>query len=844
MRKNKGQSNKKGFKHCVLKPLFFLCFLCGVIITCAVGVYALTIVSKAEKINPTRIRERLAETSIIYDDEGNKIKSLNEGENRSYVVYKDVPVDLVHAYVALEDKTFFQHHGFNVKRISGAIWSAFRSDGSVSGTSTITQQLARNIYLTKTMSDRTMERKILEAWYTLQMERELSKEQIMEYYLNTINLGFGNYGVKAAASSYFSKYLDDLTIAECAALASLPQAPSTYAFVEYVDRDSLGDVPADLILKKTDNGGYIVNDSAKDRRQVCLSLMKKQGYIDAKAYEEAKAVALTDMLDVNLTRQDTTMSYFTDYLVEVLADDLETELAINYDEAINMIYAGGLRIYSTVDQESQEIIADKFADDSNFPGISNVIYDYNDNILDDDGNISLYYKDYLFEDGEYHISEDNYRTYKDGSIGLKDMRRLSVDLSDGHNRLVLPPMYVEEDGNCYIINGGSVLLPDGTITEKDGWYVLSSKYIASDEGKSIFTVTEDGLSIAENACDLQQAIIQPQAAMTIIENETGYVKAMVGGRDIDGEMIYNRAVKPRQPGSSIKPLTVYSAALQQSATEAKNGIEHHFVDYDIDSQGIYSWGNYITAGSYVRDEPTRMDGEIWPRNASGGYYGGGTLRKALVTSTNTCAYKIWMQVGPKYSADMGEKFGLTTIVTEGEVNDMNPAALALGGMTKGVSTLEMANAYTVFPNYGTKSERPVFYTKVTNAEGKVILENEYEEVRVLDSSVAYIMADMMKGVVSSGTGTGARVYGVETGGKTGTTSSQYDIWFDGFTPNYSASLWIGNDMNMSLTSMSEYAARLWGNVMNDIPGANEGEYKRRPKDVIVYGGEYYAEGTI
>ena len=840
----KKQKNKKGFKKAVLKPFLLCCFLCGVVLTCIVGAYTLKVVSKAEKINPTDIRTRLSETSIIYDDEGNKIKSLNEGENRSYVEYSDIPLDLVHAYVALEDKTFFEHHGFNVKRIGGAILSALRSNGSVGGTSTITQQLARNIYLTKTMSDRTLERKILEAWYTLQMERELPKEQLMEYYLNTINLGFGNYGVKAASSSYFNKDLADLTIEECAALAALPQAPSTYALVEYVDKDAMGEVPSEFVLKKTDSGGYVANDLSKDRREICLDLMKEQGYIDKKKYDEAKAVTLMDMLDVKLTRQDTAMSYFTDYLVDVLVEDLETELAMDYDEAINMIYSGGLRIYSTVNQKSQDVVADKFDDNSNFPGISNAVYDYNDNILDDEGNIALYHKGYLFEDGEYQLPEDNYKVLSDGSIKFKQMRRLGVELAEGSNYLVLPPMYTEKGGEFYIINGGSVLLPSDVLREEDGWYVLSSEYVKSEEGKQIFHVTDDEFSIYESACDLQQKIIQPQAAMTIIENETGQVKAMVGGRGIDGERVYNRAVKPRQPGSSIKPLTVYSAALQQSATEAKNGIEHHFVDYDIDSQGIYSWGNYITAGSYVRDEPTRMNGEIWPRNASGGYYGGGTFRRALVTSTNTCAYKIWMQVGPKYSADMGEKFGLTSIATEGETNDMNPAALALGGMTNGVSTLEMANAYTVFPNYGTKSERPVFYTKVTDAEGKVILENNYDEVRVLDSSVAYIMADIMKDVVSSGTGTGARVYGVETGGKTGTTSSQYDIWFDGFTPKYSASLWIGNDMNMSLTSMSEYAARLWGNVMNDIPGSSSGNYKKRPKGVVVYGGEYYVEGTI
>ena len=318
---------------------------------------------------------------------------------------------------------------------------------------------------------------------------------------------------------------------------------------------------------------------------------------------------------------------------------------------------------------------------------------------------------------------------------------------------------------------------------------------------------------------------------------------MVGGRKVKGQMLYNRAVETRQPGSSIKPLAVYSAALQQSASEAKQGVPHHFVDYHIDSQGASGWGRYITAGSYVRDEPTTVNGRKWPMNVGGGNYGGGTLRKALTTSTNTCAYKIWMQVGLKYSLSMVEKFGITTLDTEGDVNDKNAAALALGGMTNGVTTLEMANAYTVFPNYGKKSEEPIFYTKVTNADGKVILEKKTEKVKVLDPAVAFIMVDMMQDVVSGGTGTAARVYGTQAGGKTGTTSSQYDIWFDGFTPKYSASLWIGNDMNMSLTSMSEYASRLWGKIMNRVPNANDGDYPKQPDDVVRIGGEYYVKGT-
>ena len=829
---------KKAVKYIMLTGLL------GVfVIGCFVSIYTLNILKGAEDIDTTNVRSMLSETSIMYDDDGKKIKTLNDGQDRSYVTYDKIPKDVVNAYVALEDKTYFEHHGFNVKRIGGAVLSALFSDGDISGTSTISQQLARNVYLTQSMSERTMKRKILEAWYTLKIERDLSKEQILEYYLNTINLGFGNYGVKAASSCYFSKSLDELTVGECAALAALPQAPSSYALVQYIDKSELGDIDKDLIIKKTDYGGYVANDLEKDRRETCLSLMHNQGYITDEEYEEGMNEALTDMLDVKFKKQDTVMSYFTDYAIEALAEDLQTELVIDYDEAMDMIYAGGLRIYTTVDQKTQRVIEDEFDDNSNFPGINDISYDYNGNILDDERDIILYSKDYVFDDGYYQIPSDRYKILDDGTIKIRSSKRLKFDVSDSGCELILPDMYEMDDGHFYILNGGSVMLPSGIARVDDNWISFGPRYLKSEEGSKVFKVFSDSLGINEDVCDMNQSIIQPQAAMTIIDNKTGHVKGMVGGRKVKGQMLYNRAVETRQPGSSIKPLAVYSAALQQSASEAKQGVPHHFVDYHIDSQGASGWGRYITAGSYVRDEPTTVNGRKWPMNVGGGNYGGGTLRKALTTSTNTCAYKIWMQVGLKYSLSMVEKFGITTLDTEGDVNDKNAAALALGGMTNGVTTLEMANAYTVFPNYGKKSEEPIFYTKVTNADGKVILEKKTEKVKVLDPAVAFIMVDMMQDVVSGGTGTAARVYGTQAGGKTGTTSSQYDIWFDGFTPKYSASLWIGNDMNMSLTSMSEYASRLWGKIMNRVPNANDGDYPKQPDDVVRIGGEYYVKGT-
>ena len=828
--------------------IFFALFLAAVI---AGMVWVGKIIYETPKIDADNIYSLLSQSSKVYDRKGNEVQTLYSGENRTNVQYEDLPENLVNAFVALEDKTFWTHHGFNVIRIIGAVKEKITSGGSVGGTSTITQQLARNVFLKDRMTEHSMKRKIQEAWYAIQIEHSLSKEEIMEAYLNTIYLGFNSNGVAAAAKSYFSRDVKKLNLAQCATLASLVQSPSELAPVQIYENGKAPET-AVKVLRTSPIGTFVLNDASKERRNLCLKLMLDQGYIDQEHYEKASNASIKKLVKPNYSAVATKQSYFTDYAVEKVLKDLQDKKGMTYEEAYDKVYRGGLKIYTTYDQKIQKIIEDAFKNNASYPRPTNIAYNSDGDMLNKKGRLIMYkYSNFFNEKKNLVLPKSEARIRKDGSMVIYAKKRLKIyktEVNGGIDfSIEIPTLYLWQDNQLYSISGGYVNIPQQYKTRtKRGNIIVSAEFMKQDATKNMIKKgSGGGVRISKKLYTLNQKTIQPQSAMTIIENKTGYVLAMVGGRKItSGRMLYNRAVETRQPGSSIKPLAVYSAALQQSAEEAQAGRKHTYIDYHIDSQGIRGWGDYITASSYVGDEPLRVNGKTWPKNAGGGYSGKNTLRTALRKSINTCAVKIVHQVGIDYSAKMVKKYGITTLDTEGAVSDLNYAALALGGMTNGVSTLEMANAYTTFPNNGTKTKEPIVYKKVVDSNGEVLLSSEdIGRKRVLDPGVAWIMVDLMKGVVLSGTGSAARINGVQVAGKTGTTSDEYDLWFDGYTPKYTAALWMGNDYNIRLSGMSGWAAGLWGKIMSQVPGVTKGSYKAMPSDVVRVGNEYYAKGT-
>ena len=363
---NKGKSTKpkkpqsKGKKILKFAALICLALIMGV------GVYVGVVLASAPKVDTDNIYDMLSQRSVMYDSEGNEIENLYFSDgNRTVIKYDDIPEDMVNAVVSIEDKKFWKHHGFNFIRMMGAIKDSVFGGGQISGTSTISQQLARNVYLSDIKSQRSLSRKITEAYYTVILEKNLSKEQIMEAYLNTISLGFNSYGIQAASQAYFSKDAKDLTTLECAALAALPQSPTSFALVKTsYDGSTQSSLP---VISSSETVTYLYNgELSQTRRNAVLNNMEDEGYITAEEKDSALNENLQDHIKIGVSSDADESSYFTDFAIDQLTDDIIEEYGISRADARDMIYTNGLKIYTTMDSDIQNIVEEEFAKDSNF----------------------------------------------------------------------------------------------------------------------------------------------------------------------------------------------------------------------------------------------------------------------------------------------------------------------------------------------------------------------------------------------------------------------------------------------------------------------------------------------
>ena len=823
-----------------IADLAVICVLAGLLVI-------FSIIAFAPKYDYKDIYSHIDTASVVYDDQGKQIDNIFYTENRKVIKYEDMPEDLINSFVAIEDKTFWKHHGFNWTRMIGAVLSSLTGSGRISGTSTITQQLARNVYLADTKSVRSIKRKLLEMYYASRLEHSLSKEQIIEAYLNTIYLGHGCYGVNAAARTYFSKKVKDLSLVECASLAALPQSPDTYALLKLAS-EAQNVVDSKVVATEPDT--VVTNDISRSRRQLTLDLMLGQNLITQEEYDSAYNLALNDFIKPNLKSSSSIYSYFHEYLVDSIIADLMEQYEMSYEDAERTVYTKGLQIYSTVDSTAMEVIANEFQDGSNFPYVSAPL-DGDGNMLNNDGQIALYkYENFFDEDGNFTLSgaAGDVRVEEDGSITIMAGHKLhiyetEVDGATDYSLEFKNYYFYDDDDILYSIAGGYLNIPSA-YKKSDGMgnVIIDKSFFEDEYFQGALVINGSDVIITQKAYTLSPRQRQPQAAMTIVGVGTGEVKAMVGGRQFGGQKVLNRALNPRQPGSSIKPLAVYGAALQKSYDLAAEGKKWTFTNFHIDKQGTKGWGDYVTMHSSIEDERTKIEGKNWPNNFNNSFSGKNTFKTAIQKSINTCAVKLVLQVGNEYSIEQLKKFGLTTVQDDlsNPVNDANPAALGLGAMTQGVEPLEMALAYASFPGGG-KLNTPVCYTKVLDRNGEVLLEGKSEQSEAMNEGVAWIMQEVLKSVVSYNRY--MSVSDVEPGGKTGTTNDQYDIWFDGFTPTYAASIWIGTDENVEMSSMSTPAAALWGKIINQLPNAKNGAYAPMPANVVQKGGDYFTKGT-
>ena len=661
----------------------------------------------------------LGYATFLYDDAGNQIRKLAAPDsNRLPVTLDQIPVDLQHAVVAIEDERFYEHNGIDVKGILRAGMKALTTGDFSEGASTITQQLLKNNVFTNWTSESTQlerfTRKIQEQYLAVQVEKKTDKDTILENYLNTINLGAGSYGVQAAARQYFDKDVWDLNLSECATLAGITQNPTKF--------------------------NPIINpDSNRKRRKEVLQHMLDQNYITQDQYDEALADDVYSRIQAaqekNSSTENTVYTYFEDELTDQIINDLMNIKGYTKKQATNLLYSGGLKVYTTQDSKIQNILDEEYADPSNYPDTVQYELDYALTVTDPDGN------------------QVNYS---------KEMLQLYFQNEDPNFDLLFDS---PEDGQTYVDKYKASILANG------------SKVLA------------ERVNFAP----------QPQSSMSVIDQHTGYVKALIGGRgEKTASLTLNRATDTtRQPGSTFKIVSTYAPALNEKG---------------------------MTLATTFEDEPYEYPDGSPVNNATRSYNGTTTIRTAIQNSINVVAVKCLEKVTPELGLKYLDNFGFTTLAhgteadkdANGNVWSDANLATALGGITRGVTNVELCASYAAIANGGNYI-KPIYYTKILDHNGNVLIENTAAERSVIKESTAFLLTSAMEDVVKQGTGTACQLDNMPVAGKTGTTEAYNDLWFVGYTPYYTCAVWSGYDNNEKLPDYARnFHKALWKKVMTRI----------------------------
>lgn len=757
-----------------LVKLVLVLFTVGIILSASLG-YGIFkgIIDAAPEIDVASI-EPSGYATMVYDSKGNLTETLvKSGSNRLEATYEELPQCLIDAFVAIEDSRFWSHHGVDLRSMIRAAVGIL-TNNPAGGGSTLTQQLIKNNIFAGGNEDsfgEKLERKLQEQYLALQLEKIMDKEIILKNYLNTINLGNNTLGVKSAAKRYFGKDVSDLTLSEATVIAGITQNPTKYN---------------PLSEKGQKNN--------EEKRRVILQYMYEQGKISKEDQEEALADDVYSRIqNVDLVTQESQnpYSYFTDELTEQVMTALQEKLGYTESQASNLLYAGGLSIYTTQDPDLQAIVDEEVNNPDNY----DVVYysvDYRLSIQHEDETVTNY-------------SDETMKTYYRTDLGQTSYDGL---------------FKTKEEADAAIAAYKSAMTKEGdTVLGEVVYYIL-----------------------------------QPQVSFVLMDQHTGYVKAVNGGRGTkEISLSLNRATNTlRQPGSTFKVLTAFAPALDTCG--ATLSTVYYDAPYTVGQKTFRNW------------------------YAKKGYMGYSTIRDGIVYSMNIVAVRCMMEtVTPQLGVEYARNFGITSL-TETDYN----AATALGGITKGVSNLELTGAYAAIANGGIYT-KPVFFTKILDHNGKVLLENEPQTKRVLKDSTAFLLTDALAesmessrmyaspGVSLNSTSVPANIPGMSNAGKSGTTTSNVDIWFVGYTPYYTAGIWSGCDDNQKISaigSSTSYHKRIWKQIMArahegladtgfPVPDSietasvcrksgmlpNPGVCEADPRGSAVYT-EYFAKGTV
>lgn len=732
-------SNKKVFNKIKLNVKIFAVIIVFTLILCAVfsGVGIVRgLTDSAPDINEENIMPD-GYPSIIYDANGKKVQKLmGINANREYKKITDIPECVQNAFVAIEDARFYKHSGVDLQGILRAVFSALSDEKMTQGASTITQQLLKNQVFgggnEKSFFGK-VSRKIQEQSLAIKLESTIDKKKILEYYLNTINLGQNTMGVETASKRYFGKSVSKLTVSEAAVLAGITQNPTEY----------------NPITEQQNN---------EAKRKIILKNMLDQKYITEDEYEEALGDDVYSRIqDINKEKRTSSYgdinSYYVDAVIENVVSDLKQKLGYTETQAYNAIYREGLKIYTCQDQSLQKIC-----------------------------------DDVINNDKYYQKNTKSYLSYQ-----------LKVKKSDGETEL-----YTEGDVRAFINDAHKKRISFYFKNRKK-----AEKYIKMFKKKNL----DKHDKILSESINL---IKQPQASFVLMEQSTGKVRAIVGGR---GEKTANRTLNrasssKRQPGSTFKVLSTYLPALDTSGFTLANVMDDAPYKYPGTNKRVKDWD-------------------------SSGYKGLTSLRQGIVDSVNIVTVKTFQKVTPQTGFDYLLNLGFTTLVDRRETSDGQiysdiQLPTALGGLTDGVTNVELTAAYAAIANGGTYI-KPVYYTKIVDSKGNVLLQNSKSGKKVMKNTTAWLLTDAMKDVIKRGTGKKAAFKKIKMpqAGKTGTTSDNTDFWFEGYTPYYTAGIWLGYDS--MFTQMSGSASKImWRDIMEKVHKVKKLKNKnfKKPEDII------------